>query len=285
VREFSQYMLTGVATGAGFALVALGYVAIYRVTHIVNFAQGAFAMLGGYFASSLLARALPGPIAAVIAMAGVALVGVLVGGAALGNGRLPIIASLMITLGLSVLVEGVSLFIWGDTPTTYPGVGDRALDLGGALLLPQQAVVIAVTAAVFPLFQWFFGRTYIGKAVTACAANARAAALVGIDPRRMALLAFAVAGGLGALAGVLTTPLTPLTSDADVGIAVNGFAGAIVGGLVSPAGAVAGSLLLGIAQTMMAGYFDPSYQVVVALVIMIAVLVARPNGLFHRMRG
>lgn len=285
MREFSQYLLTGVATGAGFALVALGYVAIYRVTHIVNFAQGAFAMLGGYFASSLLARALPGPVAAVIAMAGVALIGALVGGAALGNGRLPIIASLMITLGLSVLVEGVSLFIWGDTPTTYPGVGDRALDLGGALLLPQQAVVIAVTAAVFPLFQWFFGRTYIGKAVTACAANARAAALVGIDPRRMALLAFTVAGGLGALAGVLTTPLTPLTSDADVGIAVNGFAGAIVGGLVSPAGAVAGSLLLGIAQTMMAGYFDPSYQVVVALVIMIAVLVARPNGLFHRVRG
>jgi len=278
----AQYLLTGVATGAGFALVALGYVAIYRVTHVVNFAQGAFTMLGGYFASSLLERALPGPLAAPIAVVAVALVGALVGALALGNGRLPIIASLMITLGVSVLIEGIVLFVWGDVPTTYAGVGNRALDLGGALLLPQQAVVIAAVAVVFPLFQWFFGSTYIGKAVTACAANARAAALVGIDPRRMALLAFAVAAGLGGLAGVLTTPLAPLTSDADVGIAINGFAGAIVGGLVSPAGAVVGSLLLGIAQAMMAGYFDPSYQIVVALVIMLVVLVARPNGLFRR---
>ncbi len=276
---FGQYLVSGIATGSAFALVALGFVAIYRVTHIVNFAQGAFAMLGGYIMSSMVHR-FPGPLAAVIALVLMAVIGVAVGWVVIGNGRLPIIASLMIALGLSILIEGLCLSIWGDIPTTYDGVGDKAISLGGALILPQQILVVVAVAVVFPLFQLFFNRTYIGKAVTACALNGRAARLVGIDPRTMALLAFAVAAVVGGLAGILTTPLQPLTSDVDVNIAVNGFAGAIVGGLISPAGAVIGSLILGIAQTMMAGYFDPSYQLVVALLVMIAVLVIRPDGLW-----
>lgn len=281
MSEFGQYLVTGIATGASFALVALGFVAIYRVTHVVNFAQGTFAMLGGFVMSSMLDRALPGPLAALCAILIVAAIGTLVGIIAVGKSRLPIIASLMITLGLSVLIEGVCLFIWGDIPTTYDGVGSKALDLFDILILPQQVVVMIAVAVVFPLFQLFFGRTYIGKAVTACALNRRAAQLVGINPRVMAFLAFGVSAACGALSGILTTPLAPLTSDADINIAINGFAGAIVGGLISPAGAVIGSLLLGVAQTMMAGYFDPAYQLVVALLVMIAVLIARPNGLLR----
>lgn len=282
MSAFLQYLVTGIATGAAFALVALGFVAIYRVTHVVNFAQGTFAMLGGYIMSSALDRALPGPLGALVTVLAVAAIGALVGLIAVGNPRLPIIASLMITLGLSLLAEAIALLIWGDIPTTYNGIGTTALSVSGVLILPQQVLVLVAVAIVFPLFQLFFQRTYLGKAVTACAQNRTAAQLVGIDPRVMALLAFGVAAACGALAGILTTPLQPLTSDADVNIAVNGFAGAIVGGLVSPAGAVIGSLVLGVAQTMMAGYFDPSYQLVVALLVMIAVLVARPNGLFRR---
>lgn len=282
MSEFGQYLITGIATGASFALVALGFVAIYRVTHVVNFAQGAFAMLGGYVMSSMLDRALPGPLAALFAILIVAAIGTLIGVIAVGKPHLPIIASLMITLGLSVLVEGICLLIWGDIPTTYNGIGTKAISFRNIFVLPQQVAVVAAVAIVFPLFQLFFARTYIGKAVTACALNVRAAQLVGINPRVMAFLAFGVAAACGALSGILTTPLSPLTSNADINIAINGFAGAIVGGLISPAGAVIGSLVLGIAQTMMAGYFDPSYQLVVALLVMIAVLIARPNGLWHR---
>jgi branched-chain amino acid transport system permease protein len=282
LSEFGQYLITGIATGASFALIALGFVAIYRVTHVVNFAQGTFALLGGYIMSSTLDHAIPGPLGAVMTVIVVAIIGVLVGLIAVGNPRLPIIASLMITLGLSLLIEAFCLLIWGDIPTTYDGIGAKALDLFDILILPQQLVVIVVVAIVFLLFQLFFQRTYIGKAVTACALNRTAARIVGIDPRVMALLAFGVAAACGALSGILTTPLSPLTSDADVNIAVNGFAGAIVGGLVNPAGAVIGSLLLGVAQTMMAGYFDPSYQLVVALLVMLAVLIARPEGLLRR---
>lgn len=277
-----QYLVSGIATGASFALVALGFVAIYRVTHVVNFAQGTFAMLGGYIMSSALDRALPGPVGALVTVLAVALIGALVGLIAVGNPRLPIIASLMITLGLSLLAEALALLIWGDIPTTYEGIGTKAIALAEVLILPQQILVLAAVAVVFPAFQYFFQRTYLGKAVSACAQNRAAAQLVGIDPRVMALLAFSVAAACGALAGILTTPLQPLTADADVNIAINGFAGAIVGGLVSPAGAVIGSLLLGVAQTLMAGYFDPAYQLVVALLVMLAVLVVRPNGLFRR---
>ena len=282
MSEFGQYLVTGIATGASFALIALGFVAIYRVTHVVNFAQGAFAMLGGYIMSSMLDRALPGLLAALFAILIVAAIGTLIGVIAVGKPRLPIIASLMITLGLSVLIEGVCLLIWGDIPTTYDGVGTAAISFANIFILPQQVAVVVAVAIVFPLFQLFFARTYIGKAVTACALNARAAQLVGINPRVMAFLAFGVAAACGALSGILTTPLSPLTSNADINIAINGFAGAIVGGLISPAGAVIGSLVLGIAQTMMAGYFDPAYQLVVALLVMIAVLIARPNGLWRR---
>jgi branched-chain amino acid transport system permease protein len=266
LSEFGQYLITGIATGASFALVA----------------QGTFALLGGYVMSSALDHAFPGPLGAVVTVIVVACIGALIGLIAVGNPRLPIIASLMITLGLSLLIEAMCLLIWGDIPTTYSGIGTRALEIANILILPQQLVVIVAVLIVFPLFQLFFQRTYIGKAVTACALNRTAARLVGIDPRVMALLAFGVAAACGALSGILTTPLAPLTSDADVNIAVNGFAGAIVGGLVSPAGAVIGSLLLGVAQTMMAGYFDPSYQLVVALLVMIAVLIARPHGLLRR---
>ncbi len=116
LSEFGQYLVTGIATGASFALVALGFVAIYRVTHVVNFAQGAFAMLGGYVMSSMLDRALPGPLAALCAVLIVAAIGTLVGVLAVGKPRLPIIASLMITLGLSVLIEGICLLHLGRHP-------------------------------------------------------------------------------------------------------------------------------------------------------------------------
>ena len=196
MSEFGQYLITGIATGASFALVALGFVAIYRVTHVVNFAQGAFAMLGGYIMSSMLDRALPGPLAALCAILIVAAIGTLIGVIAVGKPRLPIIASLMITLGLSVLIEGICLLIWGDIPTTYDGIGTKALSFAHIFILPQQVVVVAAVAIVFPLFQLFFARTYIGKAVTACALNRAGGATRRHQPARDGLPRLWRCGGL-----------------------------------------------------------------------------------------
>ncbi len=277
-----QYLLSGIAVGAAFGLIGLGFVAIYRVTGIVNFAQGAFAILGGFVMSSLLAAEMNGLLAALVACAIVGLVGVCFGVIALGTHRSTILASLMITLGLSILTEGVALLAWGDIPVSFHGVGSRAFTVLGAAVLPQQVMVVVVAVAAFLLLQGFFGRTYLGKALTACSLNRRAGLLVGIDVRAMALLAFALSAMSSAMAGVVTTPMTPVTYNSDVGIAVSGFTAAIFGGLVSPAGAMAGGLVIGILEQLVAGYFNPAYQTGVALLLMVILLVARPRGLFVR---
>jgi branched-chain amino acid transport system permease protein len=130
-----------------------------------------------------------------------------------------------------------------------------------------------VTAVVFTALALFFGHTYLGKALSACASNPYAARVVGIDVRRMGLLAFALGGGLGGVAGVLLTPLQPISFDSDVSLIVNGFAAAILGGLNRPVPALAGGLVLGVAEAMVAGYGKASYQVEVALGLMLAIMI------------
>jgi branched-chain amino acid transport system permease protein len=147
--------------------------------------------------------------------------------------------------------------------------------VAGARLQTHYLLVIAVTVPVFGLMALFFARTDVGKALSACASNRYAARVVGIDVTRMGLLAFAIGGALGGLAGVLLTPVQQVTFDSDVTLIVNGFAAAILGGLTRPAVTLAGGLLLGVAQTVIAGYGGGAYQTEVALVLMLAVMVAQ----------
>ena len=197
MRLFLQYAASGIATGCAFALVATGFVAIYRVTRVVNFAQGVFAVLAGMLAYTLLAWGVPHILAEAIAIVAAGLAGALVGLVAIGRRGTSPLASLIITLGL------------------------------------------------------------------------------GIDVRRMGLLAFGLGGGLGGLAGVLLTPLQPVAFNSDVGIAISGFAAAIFGGLLRPGAALAGALVLGVAEALVAGYGQASLQSGVALVIMLGIMIWR----------
>ncbi len=137
----------------------------------------------------------------------------------------------------------------------------------------QYALVIAVTAATFVVLALFFDHTYLGRGLTACSSNPHAARLVGINVTRMGLVAFALGGALGGVAGVLLTPLQPVSFDSDVAIAINGFAAAIFGGLVRPGAALIGALVLGIAEALVAGYSEASLQSGVALVLMLAIMI------------
>jgi branched-chain amino acid transport system permease protein len=130
---------------------------------------------------------------------------------------------------------------------------------------------------VFTLLALFFGRTYLGKALSACAANPYAARAVGIDVTRMGLVAFALGGVLGGAAGVLLTPLQPISYNSDVLLITNGFAAAVLGGLTRPGVALAGALTLGVAEAMVAGYYEASYQTVVALALMLTIMVWRAS--------
>lgn len=269
-----QYLFAGVATGCAFALVATGFVAIYRVTGVVNFAQGTFAVVGGFAAYSFLQFGFPHPVAEMLAIGVGALVGLVVGVVSIGRRGTPVLASLIITLGLGFLAYAVEIMIWGDQSTSFEGLAG-SWEAGGVAIQWQYLLVIAVTLSSFAGLVLFFGRTYLGKGMTACASNPFAARLVGIDTQRMKLLAFALGGGLGALAGVLLTPLRPITFDSDVGIAVNGFAAAIFGGLIRPGAALAGGLVLGLVEAMVAGYYKPQYQSGIALALILVLLVYR----------
>jgi branched-chain amino acid transport system permease protein len=272
VRLFLQYASSGIATGCAFALVATGFVAIYRVTRIVNFAQGVFAVLAGMLAYSLLGWGVPHVLAEALAVVVAGAAGMLVGFVAIGRPGTSPLASLIITLGLGIGSYAVLILIWGDQPISFDGLKGN-LDVGGVTMQVQYVLVVLVTAAAFVALNRFFDHTYLGRGLTACSSNPRAARLVGIDVKRMGLVAFGLGGALGGLAGVLLTPLQPVSFNSDVGIAISGFAAAIFGGLLRPGAALTGALVLGVAEALIAGYSRASLQSGVALVIMLGIMV------------
>jgi branched-chain amino acid transport system permease protein len=263
-----------VATGCAFALIATGFVAIYRVTRVVNFAQGVFAVLAGMMAYTLLGQGVPHILAEGLAVVVATLAGALVGVVAIGRRGTSPLASLIITLGLGIGSYAVLILIWGDQPISFDGLKGN-LEVGGVGMQVQYVLVVLLTAAAFVALGLFFDHTYLGRGLTACSSNPRAARLIGIDVTRMGLVAFGLGGALGGLAGVLLTPIQPVSFNSDVGIAISGFAAAIFGGLLRPGTALIGALVLGVAQALVAGYAQASLQSGVALVIMLAIMVWR----------
>ncbi len=274
MSAFVSYVLHGLAVGSGFALLAGGIIIIYRVTRVVNLAQGTFAVLAAFMTTTLLGSRLPHGLAELLATLVAALAGGLAGLVAVGKRGTTPQASLIATLGLAILGYAVEILAWGDEPRSFSGL-DGSLELAGVEFPKQYVLVVGVTLAVFALLELFFERTYAGKAMSACASNPYAATLVGISVVRMALFAFVLAGALGGLAGVLLTPLTPLSYDSDLSLFVNGFAAAILAGLKRPVLALGGGLLLGVAQALVAGYAKASYQSMLALLLTLAILVVQ----------
>jgi branched-chain amino acid transport system permease protein len=281
VTELLQYVVVGLSTGAAFALVGIGMVLIFRTTGIVNFAQGAFAVMGGLFMVGLVDD-LPFVVAAALSVVLVAFVGSLMGVVAVGfRGRTTPLASLIITLGLALLVSSIHLLAFGDRPHSYAALFDRAWDIGGVVVQPQYVIVLGVAIAAATLLTLGLQRTIAGQALVACADSRRAAELVGINVRAVAAIAFAVSAGLSALGWVLLTPVDPVNYNSDVRIAVNGFAAAAFGGLVSIRLALLGGLVLGVAEQLVVGYGDQipglgagarQYELAAALVIMLVLI-------------
>lgn len=272
MRLFLQYVVSGLATGCAFALVATGFVAIYRVTRVVNFAQGVFAVVAGMVAYSLLGARVPHVVAEAMGVFVAAVVGLAVGLVAIGRPGTPPLASLIITLGLGIGSYAGVILVWGDQPISFDGLGG-VVGLVGVGLQLQYVLIAVVTAGTYAALGLFFNHTYLGRALTACASNPRAARLVGIDVRHMGILAFGLGGALGGLAGVLLTPLQPISFDSDVGLAINGFAAAIFGGILRPGMALVGALVLGVAEALVAGYSQASLQSGVALVVMLGLMI------------
>jgi branched-chain amino acid transport system permease protein len=284
MAELLQFISSGLTVGAIYALVALGFTLIYKSSDIINFAQGEFVMLGGMTTVFLTLAGVPVALAALIAIVVTTATGLALHRFAIepARGASPV-ALIMITIGASIFLRGLAQIVFDRRFHSLPPLfGADPIQLGGAAILPQSLVVLASATAIVTLLWLFIDRTLLGKAVLATAANRLAARLIGIDTRRIVDLSFAVSAAIGAIAGILITPIALTSYDVGTLLALKGFAAAMLGGIGSALGAVVGGLVIGMIEAFAAGYFSSSYKDAVAFLIILVVLVFIPQGLFGR---
>jgi len=278
VTTFFQLVVVGISTGSVFAIVGMSLVLVFKATGIVNFAQGVFAVLGGLLTYGLgkhMSLVLAAPLAALAT----AVIATLVAVVAVGvRGRTTPLASLIITVGIALFAEAALLATFGEVPRSYSAVSDRAWDVGGVLVQPQYAVLTVVALGAAIGLTLFLRRTIVGQALVASADSPRAAELIGLNLRWVAVIAFAIAGALTAIGGLLLAPTVPLTYNSDLSITINGFAAAVFGGFVSIRLALLGGYALGIVEQLVIGYVDPQYNLIIALVVMLALIGWRSRG-------
>ena len=290
MNDFLQLCFAGLALGSRYALVALGFVVIYKATGVINFAEGALVTLGAYLAFNFgQTWDLPFALALVMAVAAGALAGVIVQRLLLRRmiGR-PVFGVIMITIGLLFLLDQAVPSVWGyDALDLGDPWGVDTVSVGGVVLAVKDLWAIGLAAAVLLGFFAFFKFSRMGLAMRASAFDQEAALARGISVRRVFAWSWGIAGGVAALAGIsLGSGPGAVTPSLGL-IALAAFPAMILGGLDSPKGAVIGGLLIGVTQTLTAGYqpehaafLGHNFHVVMPYVVMIVILLIRPYGLF-----
>ena len=282
LAQFLQFLFSGVTVGATYALAALGFTLIYNASNVINFAQGEFIMLGGMLAVFFTTAGLPLPVALVLAILVPAIVGVLVEKIAIEPVRgAETVTLIIITIGASLVIRGLMQVWLGKGTFSLPAFsGETPIEVFGAILLPQSLWVLGVTALVVVALWYFFARTLQGKAMLATSYNRLAAELVGINTSWVLFMSFVMAAALGALGGILVTPITLTSYDVGIMLGLKGFVAAVVGGLGNGLGAVLGGLLVGVLEAMGAGYISSSYKDAIPFVLILLILFFKPKGLF-----
>ncbi len=278
-----QLLFTGIGIGAVYALVALGFVLIYRATNVVNFAQGQFAMLGAFgMVITTEGLGLPYWLGILLTLAAMALFGALFN---LGvyyplrhRSFLPVVIS---TIGASILLTNGVLATYGPEPATLPGLTDLpGLNFGGLFLDSQYLAIIAITLVLVVLQYLFFERTLLGKKLQATSQDKEMASLLGIPVAGMIMLTFVYSAVLGGIAGILVAPILFVSVGLGAQIALKAFAASIIGGFGDIPGAIAGGLAIGVIETFGAFYISVPYKDAYAFVLLFAFLLLRPQGLF-----
>lgn len=285
LNQVAQFVISGLATGAIYALIGLSFAIIFNSTGIINFAQGEFVMLGGVLTIfSINALQLPLPAAICAAVAGTTVIGLVFERLAIRplKNATPL-SLIIITIGASILIRGVVMLLWGKDTQALPAFsGNDPISVLGATLLPQHLWIFGVTILVIVGCRLFFHHTISGKAMRACSFNPRAANLVGVSVGRMVLFSFVISAAVGSLAGVIIAPLTMTAYDVGVMLGLKGFCAAIMGGMGSGLGTVLGGLILGTLESLGAGLISSGYKDAIAFFILLLILFIRPQGLFKK---
>ena len=282
LAQFLQFLFSGITVGATYALAALGFTLIYNASNVINFAQGEFIMLGGMLAVYFSQAGLPLSVALVLAILVPAIVGVLLEKLAIEPVKgAETVTLIIITIGASLVIRGLIQVWLGKGTHSLPAFsGDVPIQILGATLMPQSLWVLGVTALVVVALWYFFSRTLHGKAMLATSFNRLAAELVGINTSWVLFMSFAMSAALGAVGGILVTPITLTSYDVGIMLGLKGFVAAVVGGLGNGLGAVLGGLLVGILEAMGAGYISSAYKDAIPFVLILFMLFFMPRGLF-----
>ena len=277
--QFLQYLISGLTMGSIYALVGLGFTIIYAVTRIINFAQGEFVMLGGMLSFTLaVSIGLPLAPAIILSILIAAVIGAIMYLFAIRPARNASVVSLIIiTIGVAIFIRGIAGVGWGVDFVRPPyWTGSESIRFFGAYIHPQALWIIGTTLAVTVLLHFFLSHTMVGKALKACAINPRAAGLVGINAKTMALIAFTLAAAIGGIGGAVMAPLTLTSYNVGVMLGLKGFVAASIGGFKSPIAAVIGGFTLGIIESLSVGLdwgpFTSAYKDVIALVVLLLIL-------------
>ncbi|MCO5081074.1 MAG: branched-chain amino acid ABC transporter permease [Rhizobiaceae bacterium] len=284
-----QSLVSGISIGCVYGLIGIGFCVIYNASGIVNFAQGAFVMLGGMITYVLMDRFhWPYLFAAIGAVVVTAAVGA-------GLQRLvvrplwkrnaPMFVMILATLAAEIVIERLTFFLVGDQPKTLPTISDLPpVMLGGVAINFQSLLIMVGSVLIVVALGLFFKSTLIGKAMRAVSINAEAAALQGIPVSLMLTLAFALSAVLGAVAGILLTPTQYTAFNMGVPFAISGFIAAIIGGFGRPLGAFLGGIALGLIQSMAILELGAGSRNVAALSLLLLFLFFRPSGLLGSSR-
>ncbi len=282
ITDVIQAIFAALPVGCMYALVALGVALIYNATNIINFAQGEFVMLGGMIMVSLYGEMhLPLYLAIPLTAAITAVIGMALMKVSYRPGKnTSLIIVLIITIGASLMISGTAMHVWdADIHRFAPFSGDTPLKFLGAAIAPQSLWVIGVTLLVVFILVLYFQFTITGKAMKACALDRTAAGLMGIRVQRMVMLSFAMSAVLGAVAGIIITPLTMISYSGGMLLAIKGFSAAMLGGMGSFVGAVIGGFVFSFLESFAATFLSSSLKELVTFIVIINVLLFMPNGI------
>jgi branched-chain amino acid transport system permease protein len=288
-----QFGLVGLSMGAVYALIALGFTTIFRASNIVNFAQGEFVMLGALLTNSFMVTFLFSyPLSAVLGVLGVVLIGIGLQVFVIHPiRRAGVLIMIMGTLGASIVISNVpvplSLYrklAYLREPFVLPPIMTSvgAIEIAGVQIPMQRFLAIGSSLALLGLLYYFSNYTRTGKAMESTATDRLAAQLVGIQVERMVLYSFAISAAVGAVGGIVITPIFNMRYDSGVLLGLKGFVGAVLGGWGKTSGAVVGGFVLGVVESLCVGLipeYGSRYQQMWAFLILIAILYFRPRGI------
>ncbi len=288
MEKFVTLTASGLAYGAILALVALGFIVLYKATGIINFAHGDLMTLGAYLAIwGVEDLDLPVIIAYILALVLMAVLGVVMERAVRGPLQdKPVIVVVIATLAVAIVIRGLLALWQGSTPKVVPSpVGNKTVTIFGAAISQQRILIVVVATICITALILLFQRTSFGRQLRALAADPETAALMGVRGTYVAMAAFALSAVLAGLSGILVAPLSAVDLSFGFSFMVAAFAVAVIGGFGSFTGVVIGALVIGLVKQLIGGYLWPEYSDVVPYLLMFAVIVVRPEGLIAMKRS